>query len=93
MKTRILLFVTLFSVFTQLSLAQSFTGEQNQQGYAIFGDKLTFIFDENLYDIKPTKVYVTGEFRNWDAASDQKEWELKKTGEQWLLTIDNIDFG
>ena len=92
MTTKNFILVTLLCLITQLSMAQSFTGEQNQQGYAIFGDKLTFIFDENLYDIKPSKVFVTGEFRNWDAATGKKEWELKKTGEQWLLTIDNTDF-
>ena len=72
--------------------AQSFTGDQLKQGYAVMGDKVTFIFDEALYDITPKKVFVTGEFRDWDASADKKEWFLKKTGQQWLLTIDNTDF-
>ena len=92
MKIKSLLAIILFCVVTKNSFSQSFTGEQNLQGYAIFGDKLTFIFDENLYDAKPSRVFVTGEFRNWDAATDKQEWELKKTGEQWLLTIDNTEF-
>lgn len=74
------------------ALAQSFTGDQKIQGYGVFGDKLTFIFDETLYEVKPKQVYVTGEFRNWDQSLDPEEWKLKKTGEQWLLTIDNTDF-
>lgn len=72
--------------------AQSFTGDQLKQGYAVMGDKVTFIFDEALYDVTPKKVFVTGEFRGWDASADKKEWFLKKTGQQWLLTIDNTDF-
>lgn len=72
--------------------AQSITGEQKSQGYALFGDKLTFIFDEGLYDVQPGQVHVTGEFRNWDQNLEAPEWQLKKTGDQWMLTIDNTDF-
>ncbi|MEM7550950.1 MAG: alpha-amylase family glycosyl hydrolase [Bacteroidota bacterium] len=86
----ILSVVFLFINFSAFS--QSFTGEQKLQGYAIFGDKLTFIFDEELYGVSPKNVFVTGEFRNWDAKVGVKEWELKKTGVQWLLTVDNTDF-
>lgn len=82
-----------FLLFSALSLnGQSFTGDQILQGYGVLDDKLTFIFDESLYDVKPQKVFVTGVFRGWDSAIDNKEWFLKKTGEQWLLTIDNTDF-
>ncbi len=72
--------------------AQSFSGDQALQGYGLFGDKLTFIFDQNIYQLKADKVVVTGEFRNWDAAMDKPEWILNKTGEQWTLTIDNTEF-
>lgn len=89
-RNTILFFLTL--TFSGILNGQSFTGEQKLQGYAIFGDNLTFIFDEGLYGVKPSTVFVTGEFRNWDAATDKEEWELKKTGEQWLLTINNADF-
>lgn len=86
-------FSTIFLLIGTFSaLAQSFTGDQKTQGYGVFGDKLTFIFDEALYQVKPTQVYVTGEFRNWDQSLDPEEWKLKQIGEQWLLTIDNTDF-
>ena len=78
----------LFTCFT-LS-AQSFTEEQKLQGYGLFGDQLTFIFDEALYGVQPQRVFVTGEFRNQN--TDDPNWQLKKTGEQWLLTVDNTDF-
>ncbi|HEY9116234.1 MAG TPA: alpha-amylase family glycosyl hydrolase, partial [Roseivirga sp.] len=70
----------------------SYTGDQLNQGYALFGDNLTFIFDERLYGIEPERVVVTGEFRNWDQNMDAIEWQLKKTGEIWLLTIKNEDY-
>ncbi len=79
-------------LWSQILEAQSFTDEQKTQGYGVFGDKVTFIFDESLYGVKPEKVFVTGAFRNWDASTESTEWDLKKTGDQWLLTIDNTDF-
>jgi len=78
--------------FCTIIHGQSFTSEQKQQGYAVFGDKLTFIFDEEVYGIQPSRVFVTGEFRNWDSKTERSPWELKKTGQQWLLTISNSDF-
>ncbi|MCA9732743.1 pullulanase [candidate division KSB1 bacterium] len=85
---------TLFlaAILSAATNAQSFTDEQKHQGYAAFGDKVTFIFDETLYNVAPQKVFVTGEFRNWDGSSENPDWFLQKSGEQWLLTIDNTDF-
>jgi len=76
--------VTLFS--------QSFTADQVLQGYGVFGDNLTFIFDEEHYGVEPDRVVVTGSFRNWDQNMDAPEWQLKKTGSQWLLTLENTDY-
>ncbi len=75
-----------------LCIAQSFTGGQKLQGYAAFGEKVTFIFDETVYGVQPARVVVTGPFRNWDTHMDVPDWSLKKTGELWLLTIANPDF-
>lgn len=80
----------LFLFNVSLLQAQSFTGQQKLQGYAVFGNKVTFIFDEEVYKVMPKKVVVTGEFRKWD--QDMTQWQLKKTGQQWLLTFDNTDF-
>lgn len=70
--------------------AQSFTGEQLKQGYVLFSNRLTFLYDANIYDAKPERVYVTGSFRGWDAAFDEN-WELKKSGSIWSLTIENTN--
>ena len=58
----------------------------------MFGSKVTFIFDEASYNVKPEKVVVTGEFRGWSQDMDDAAWSLKKTGEIWLLTFDNAQF-
>lgn len=90
-RQRVAIFILLMNI-SLLAISQSFTGKQKNQGYGIFGDKVTFIFDEELYGEKPEKVFVTGQFRGWDAKTDVKKWELKKTGQQWMLTFDNSDF-
>ena len=71
--------------------AQSFTPDQVAQGYSDFGNKVTFIFDELLYNVEPQRVYVTGEFRNWDASTEVGPWEMKRMGQQWVVEFDNTD--
>jgi pullulanase len=72
--------------------SQSFTGDQLRQGYADFGSNITFLFDQQLYGITPERVVITGAFRDWDQSMDTPEWQLKKTGNYWTLSIDNTDF-
>ncbi len=87
--------IILFVVFILSGLnliAQSFSIEEKLQGYAQTEDKLTFIFDPNLYDVEPKTVFVTGGFRAWDSAIDNPDWMLKKQNELWTLSIDNSDF-
>ena len=87
------LLLPLLSIFFMNAICgQSFTKEQSLKGYAVFGDTLTFIFDEDLYEVKPQKVVVTGIFRNWDGNMDDPKWLLQKADGQWLLTIDNTNF-
>ena len=73
-------------------VGQTFTDEQKLQGYAVDDENLTFIFDEGLYGVNPQEVFVTGEFRGWDASTSDPNWFLKENGNKWLLTIDNSDF-
>ena len=62
------------------------------QGYEQEGDKVIFLFDEEVYQKQPIKVVVTGNFRNWDQNMDDPNWQLQKLGTQWKLTIENKDF-
>ena len=84
-----ILLTSIFLTISIIAFGQSFTGDQKNQGYALFGSKVTFIFDELQYDVKPERVVVTGDFRSWDQNMEMPQWQLKKTGEIWLLTIDN----
>ena len=77
-----------FTCFFFAVNAQSFTGEQLKQGYALFSDRLTFLYDANIYGTVPDRVYVTGSFRGWDAAFSE-EWDLTNSGSIWSLTIEN----
>ncbi len=87
---KVLLFT--FLLISTVSFGQSFTGQQINQGYAIFSDDVTFIFDEKIYDKHPTQVTVTGSFRGWSSDMDDSQWQLKKIGGQWILTLNNKDF-
>jgi pullulanase len=82
----------LFLLPAVVGYGQNFTYEEKVQGYSVEHDQVSFIFDEKLYGVKPEKVFVTGEFRNWDASTESEAWELKKDGEIWVLSIDNTDF-
>ena len=88
----LLLFLFISSSAFSTSMGQSFTLEQKTKGYAVSGDQVTFIFDESIYNVQPDRVYVTGEFRNWDGRTDSSEWDLMKAGDYWLLSINNPDF-
>ena len=93
MKYKLFAMSIMTALFATNLSSQSFTSSQSLQGYAVFGDKTTFIFDEGIYGVQPEKVVVTGEFRGWDSNMDVPAWVLKKTGTQWLLTIENVDYG
>jgi pullulanase/glycogen debranching enzyme len=92
MNFRKLFFFHFFFLLFSASFSQSFTPEEQLQGYALTKDTLFFILDENTYQIQPEKVFVTGAFRNWDTNLDVTEWELKKVGSLWLLAVYNADF-
>ena len=77
-----------FTCFFFAVNAQSFTGEKLKKGFALFSDRLTLLYDANIYGTVPDRVYVTGSFRGWDAAFSE-EWELTNSGSIWSLTIEN----
>jgi pullulanase/glycogen debranching enzyme len=69
------------------------TKEEFLQGYQFHHDTLTFLFDAELYRLKPSRVVVTGAFRNWDQNLSDPRWELKATGSsQWRLVLANAGF-
>ena len=80
---RILIFLWLISL--QQVLAQSL---ESKQGYQYRNDSITFIFAQELYGLKPSRVSVTGSFRGWDQNMADDNWQLKNTGSGiWILKL------
>ena len=51
---------------------------------------MIFLFDENIYELKPQKVIVTGAFRGWSQDMDDEIFFLKKgKNGLWTLKIKN----
>lgn len=72
---------------------QPFGEEVVKRGYLHQNDSTTFVFDEDFYQVKPHRVWVTGSFRNWDSQIQAGPWELKKFGKsQWILKVANPEF-
>lgn len=71
-----------------IGLAQSFPPGAYLQGYAHQNDTTYFLFDQSLYgDSQPTKVVVTGSFRNWSHDMEEMAWTLSPH-----IAIYNPDF-
>ena len=79
----ILVYSPVFGQFTESQLLEGYLADENQ---------VTFIFDETVYGVNPTRVFITGEFRGWDANTEAEEWMLKKNGSIWSLTVENDGF-
>ncbi len=75
-----------------LAKTQTFTDEQRLKGYVVDGQKVTFIFDETIYRVKPERVVVTGPFRGWSQEMNDTRWTFSKNGHIWTLKFDNPDF-
>jgi pullulanase len=91
-KMRIKLFFILMIIGNYLT-AQDFSASHRLQGYANIKEDLYFIFDENVYNIQPKTITVTGTFRNWSQELNDVNWQLKKQENGiWWLQIENKDF-
>ncbi|WP_235290725.1 alpha-amylase family glycosyl hydrolase [Portibacter lacus] len=72
--------------------AQNFTTSDISNGYALDGDDVVFLFSENVYDVQPEKVVVTGSFRGWSQDMDDMKWQLNKEEDYWTLKVKNVNF-
>ncbi|MBX2845590.1 MAG: hypothetical protein KTR13_05185 [Saprospiraceae bacterium] len=81
----------IFCLFACKSAAPTTEVAPELQGYTIDQDNVTFIFSPDLYAVSPSKVVVTGMFRDWSQDMDNAAWQLKPNGNQWTLTVDNSD--
>jgi pullulanase/glycogen debranching enzyme len=76
--------------------AQPLPDLARQQGYVHDRDTTWFIFDAARYGLTaPTRVVVTGAFRNWDQDMNSPAWQLRPmdgTG-VWTLAVPNPQYG
>ena len=87
----------LFLIFIPIIIfaqGKGFSEQERLQGYVLSEDKVSFIFDESLYNVNPYKVVLEGSLRNWDHNLDDQNWWLKKSDVPgiWILELDNPDF-
>ncbi len=59
--------------------AQQYTSAERLQGYALRGDTAVFLFDEALYDVRPTRVLLEGGMRGWQHDMEDAAWALAKS--------------
>ncbi len=85
------LFLVLTCFIFVLHAQDTFTALQRSSGYAQQGEHVTFIYDDGIYKKSPTRVVLTGAFRNWNddmAAPDGQMTRLSGT-KLWIKTIAN----
>lgn len=70
--------------------AQAIPEEARLEGYFIRGDSTYFVFDPVLNDQTPTRVVVTGAFRQWATDMESRAWDLQlQPSGLWVLGVAN----
>jgi hypothetical protein len=70
MNKRVVLSVVIFCFFLTSYGVNDFTQSEKIQGFKKVGNVTVFVFDEQIYSMKPNRVVVEGTFRNWDHNMD-----------------------
>lgn len=84
---RLILIFTI-GFFTNSFGRMVFTDSEILQGYKLSEEGIYFVFDEDLYSVKPYRVIVEGSFRDWDHNQMDRTWWLKKNSgfnNLWVL--------
>lgn len=80
-----------FLLFCFQLFGQAYSDQERLQGYHIEDHVVTFIFDPSIYQVKPNRVTVTGEFRNWDQQLDDPIYALRQEDKLWTIKVNNAD--
>lgn len=85
------LFLLFFLPFFLNAQTAEFSRAERLQGYKINMDTTCFIFDEQIYQVKPERVILEGAMRNWNHDLNDERWQLKKSTAKdiWILNIVN----
>lgn len=93
---RVLLGILIVPFLAASLMAQSFSVDEQRQGYAHRNDTTYFVFDPKLYNVPAVdRLVVTGAFRGWDQNMEVLDWQLIPTNgltSPWVLAIPNPDF-
>ena len=93
---RVLLGILIVPLLATTLMAQSFSVEEQQQGYAHRNDTTYFVFNPGLYNVPAVdRLVVTGAFRGWDQNMEAPDWHLVPTNgptSPWVLAIPNPEF-
>ncbi len=80
----------LLSLCIMSGTAASALGQSNAEGYEVFENDVRFHFDESVYDVRPDRVVVTGQFRGWSTDMEDSDWQLEESGDgAWFLRVEN----
>lgn len=74
---------------------QADPGAARLQGYYHSHDTTHFVFDARRYGVRPSRVVVTGAFRNWSTDMQEADWQLHPhpfTQGLWELAVHNPGF-
>lgn len=90
---RVLLAI-LFCISIAAGQMAGFTEQEKIQGYKSTPDSAYFIFDEQMYDVRPDRVVIEGSFRDWNHDMNDSRWHLKRVSPNglWLLAVANPEF-
>ncbi len=100
MAARVKLFTIIIALYiilpaTVFCQSENFSPQERLQGYAQRGDSTYFIFDSELYRVKPAKVMIEGEMRGWNHDMNVSDWWLKQNPadpQLWTLAVFNPGF-
>jgi pullulanase len=72
----------------------SMTLDDRYRGHVFVDPTTWFVFDESLYNLRPDRVVVTGEFRGWSQDMDDAAWHLRRVSPKsrlWMLAVANAN--
>ncbi|HHJ51584.1 MAG TPA: hypothetical protein ENJ89_00190, partial [Caldithrix abyssi] len=84
--------ILILLLFVLPIMGQKFSSSERLQGFAQRGDTTIFLFDADLYRVRPNKVVVEGAMRGWNHDMSDARWWLKPVNKDktlWTLPVLN----
>ena len=72
---------------------QIFSDSVALQGYYQEEQTTWIVFDQNVYEVEPERVIVTGAFRGWSQDMEEEKWQLDYVSDgKWIIGYENPDY-